>query len=246
VYDLDYFHSVSYKGAKITGLSRYIGKYYWARRFYSKLISRFTPQKGKILEIGCGFGDLLSFLEKDFKTFGTDVSEVAIKEAKKRLKKTKLAVLPAREIGRFGRNSFDTIIASHILEHLKDPAEVIRLAVELLKRKGLFFMVVPNLDSLGRRLKGKNWVGYRDETHLSLYSPEKWYKLLKREGLTIEKTFGDGLWDAPYVPGIPKILQKILFGFPAIVQTLMTVPYLPTSLGESMAVLARKGCGELK
>lgn len=119
MYSLDYFSQGPYKDAKTTGLSKYFGKYYWARRFYAKLIKRVTPKDGKILEVGCGFGDLLSFLEEDYQTVGTDVSRDAINQARKKLRKTKLEVLSAEQLRKFGRNSFDSVIASHILEHLK-------------------------------------------------------------------------------------------------------------------------------
>ena len=240
LFSKDYFSHGPYKGAKISGISRFLGKYYWSRRFYAKLVSRITPHAGKIFEIGCGFGDLLVFLENDFQTAGIDISPYAIKEAHKRLRKTKLFVMTSRQIGRLDHNSFDTIIASHVLEHLKNPKPVIKIVAKLLKPRGIFFIVVPNPDSLGRKIKGKNWVGYRDKTHTSLYNPSKWFKLLEQDGFIIQKTFGDGLWDSPYLPLIPKIFQQLIFGLPAMFQTLLTVPFIPTILGESFVIVARK------
>lgn len=241
MYSLDYFLSGPYKNAKISGFTKYFGKYYWARRFYAKLVGGLTPVGGKVLEIGCGFGDLLSFLENDFQTVGVDISRDAIKEAQKRLKKTKLVVMTSKQIDRLdSNNSFDTVIASHILEHLAKPAVVIKLVSKLLKGNGVFFIVVPNPDSLGRKLKGKKWVGYRDKTHISLYNPSKWFKLLQKEGFNIERTFGDGLWDSPYLPFIPTKIQQLIFGLPAIIQTLLAVTFIPNNFGESIVIIARK------
>lgn len=239
-YTLDYFLQGPYKRAKTSGLSRYFGKYYWARRFYAKLVHRSTPQKGAILEIGCGFGDLLVFLENDFQTVGIDISKDAIKEAQKRLKRTKLVVMASQQIGRIDKDSFDTVIASHILEHLKNPQEVIKIVARLLKSKGVFFIVVPNPDSLGRKLKGKNWVGYKDKTHISVYTSSKWIALLQQEGFSISQIFGDGLWDSPYFSFIPTIIQQLLFGLPAVIQTILTIPFIPTDLGESVVLIAKK------
>lgn len=89
-------------------------------------------------------------------------------------------------------------------------------------------------------MKGKNWVGYRDKTHISLYNPEKWFKLLQEAEFSIEKTFGDGLWDSPYIPTIPTMIQQAVFGLPAAVQTLLTLPFIPINLGESIVIIARK------
>lgn len=240
MYSLDYFARGPYKGAKISGIAKYFGKYFWARRFYAKLVDRITPKKGAILEMGCGFGDLLKFLEEDYQTVGIDISRDAIKEARKRLKKTKLLIMTAKQIDRLENNSFDTVIASHILEHLKNPKAAIKKVFKLLKPKGIFFIVVPNTLSLGRKIKRRDWVGYRDKTHISLYDPERWFKLLQEAGFSIEKTFGDGLWDSPYLPIIPQKIQQLFFGFPAVVQTISTIPFIPVNLGESLVVVAKR------
>jgi SAM-dependent methyltransferase len=47
---------------------------------------------------------------------------------------------------------FDTIVASHVLEHLVDPVEVLRRARDWLAPDGVLAVVVPNADSLHRRL----------------------------------------------------------------------------------------------
>lgn len=55
-FDIKYFLQGPYKGAKIEGKLRLFGKYYWARRFYAKIIERLTTTNGKILEIECEAG----------------------------------------------------------------------------------------------------------------------------------------------------------------------------------------------
>lgn len=52
---------------------------------YCEMISYNKKKKLKTLEIGCGFGNLSNNLRKlGFKTYGTDISETAIKKAKKK------------------------------------------------------------------------------------------------------------------------------------------------------------------
>ena len=52
---------------------------------YCQLLQYKKKRKLKTLEIGCGFGHLSNELNKlNFKTFGTDVSNTAIKKAKKK------------------------------------------------------------------------------------------------------------------------------------------------------------------
>lgn len=239
-FTLKYFLHGPYKGVKTTGLSLYLGKYYWARRFYANLISSITPLGGSILEIGCGFGDLLGFLENKYDTIGIDISLEAINEAKRRLKRTKLIMLDAEKITRFKIHLVDTVVACNILEHLKDPQNVIKKISKVLKPGGFLFMVVPNTDSIGKKIKGVNWVGFRDKTHISLINPSNWHRLLQTEGFIIKKTFGDGLWDSPYIPLLPSLLQKFIFGIPAAIQAVLSLPFIPASFAESLVVLARK------
>lgn len=240
LFTLKYFTSGPYKKAKISGLSRFIGKYYWARRFYSKIIQRITPKKGKILEIGCGFGDLLVFLERDFETWGIDISKDAIKQAKKRLSTSTLLVGNITNRSLFPKQSFDIVIACHVLEHLEDPEKVIRMISSVLKPGGVLFAVIPNPTSVGHALKGKKWIGFQDKTHVSLYSPTRWISCFLKHGLKTESIFGDGLWDSPYIPIIPEFIQRLFFGFPAILQTLSGVLFIPVILGESTIFIVRK------
>lgn len=238
-FSLDYFLKGPYKRAKLSGFSKYLGKYFWARRFYARLISRLTPKGGRILEIGCGFGDLLVFLQDSFHTVGVDVSSDAIKIARKKLGKTKLLILPAEKIGKL-HDTFHTIAIFHTLEHLKRPDKVIRSAVRLLNPNGIFIMAVPNPASICRKIKGDAWVGFTDKTHCSLFNPQKWLKIVEENHLVICKKFGDGMWDSPYFPFIPTILQRIFFGMPAVIQTMTTFPFIPVFLGESIVIIAQK------
>jgi hypothetical protein len=53
--------------------------------------------------------------------------------------------------------------------------------------------------------------------------------------------FSDGFWDAPYLPGLPKAVQKLFFGAPGGLQAILGWSIIPLRMGESMIVLAKKG-----
>ena len=238
-FNANYFSLGPYKRARISGWEKYFGKYFWARRFYASLIRRLTPKGGRILELGCGFGDLLKFLERDYETVGTDISKEAIAKAGKNLNNSRVLVLRAEEL-QILKPKFDTIVACHILEHLKNPEEVIEKAASSLKKKGLFFIVVPDPSSIARRLKGDKWIGFSDKTHISLFSPDKWISILKRNNFEIKKVYSDGLWDSPYLKYLPKFLEQLLFGLPAIMQTLSGRLFIPLNWGESAIIIAKR------
>ena len=59
-------------------------------RFIANKYEKKDKKRLKILEVGCGTGANLSFfIEEGFNTYGIDGSKVAIKLAKKKLKKEK-------------------------------------------------------------------------------------------------------------------------------------------------------------
>lgn len=238
-FSLKYFSSGPYKGAKIAGLKRYFGKYYWARKFYANLIKKEVSKGERILEIGCAFGDLIGLLENDFETHASDISQDALKIAAKNYQRTKFYHFKAEKTFKI-EGRFQAIIAGHILEHIKNPALVLKQISEKLNENGIFLMIVPNTDSLGRQWKKEKWVGYRDKTHISLYTPSKWQKLLEKNNLKIIRGFGDGLWDSPYFPIVPDFVQKIIFSLPAVLQVISSMPFIPVNWGESVVFITRK------
>jgi len=54
---------------------------------------RYLKPKGRLLEIGCGNGDLLAELQNYYDASGVDISEFVVSRLKKRLKKTKLSAM---------------------------------------------------------------------------------------------------------------------------------------------------------
>jgi hypothetical protein len=54
------------------------------------------------------------------------------------------------------------------------------------------------------------------------------------------RVFSDGFWDAPYLPLLPKLFQKIIFGAPGGLQAILVWGIIPLWCGESMIVLAKK------
>jgi len=140
------------------------------------------------------------------------------------------------------RASFDVIVSLHTLEHLAYPLPTLRRLAEKLVPDGVFFMVVPNPQGLGHRLKGKRWFGYRDATHVSLMARAEWIATLHKAGLQVSSIRGDGMWDAPYLPFLPAVVQRALFGAPAALQVFFPIskPFLPPILGECLVVTARR------
>jgi len=140
----------------------------------------------------------------------------------------------------FEADSFDVVLVAHVFEHLDDPGETVVQCARLLRPGGLLLCLVPNTGCVSRRWKGKDWFGFRDAGHVSLHPPDRWLELVEAGGLRVIHSFGDALWDAPYVPLIPTSIQRIVFLLPALIQFQLGVPFIPPRWGEDLGIVARK------
>jgi hypothetical protein len=105
---------------------------------------------------------------------------------------------------------------------------------------GILLLATPNMDSPMRSIKKEHWIGYKDPTHISLLTPAEWLGHLRQRGLKPRRVFSDGFWDAPYMPGLPTALQKLVFGGPGGLQAIMGWSIIPLRMGESLIVIAQK------
>lgn len=193
-------------------------------------------QKGiKILVMGCAYGYLPKRLEENYEVYGIDISNYAIDQAKKISKKSKFKVMDAENIRL--KQKFDVIFCLDILEHLENPEKCIKSCNKLLNQGGLLIISIPNLNSLLKPLKGVNWFGYRDKTHVSLLKPKRWKRLLKRNNFRIVKEFTDGFFDIPYFSFL-KFLQK-LFLIPGWLQYKIKKPFIH-KIGENLILIAKR------
>lgn len=226
-----------YDQAFYEGYSGRFNQYWWARRFYAKLIGRYRGS-GKLLEVGCGLGHVLMRLEDRFETYGVDVSEYAIARASRNAPKTNLRVATAEQTGELP-GPFDVIASFHVVEHLIDPPAVLNLWASMLKPGGLLVFATPNPEAPFAKRKGPRWHG-NHPTHIALKTPGEWVGLTRAAGCRVVKTFGDGLWDVPYIPVVPSPLQLAFFGFPGLVQVVTSVPFIPVRFAESVIVVAER------
>jgi SAM-dependent methyltransferase len=206
--------------------------------YYARVVRRLCPKGGRLLDYGCGTGHLLKRLTAQFQTLGYDGSAYARSRA--RLNAPEAVIL--EEWASLRPKSLDALVALHTLEHLNRPHAVVPQLVSLLDSGGVFLFVVPNTGSLMRRLKRDRWFGYRDPTHHSLLSQAEWLSLVRQAGLDVLWVRGDGWWDAPYLPLIPTVVQRALFGAPAAMQVFWprARPFLPAWLGECLIIAARR------
>ena len=149
--------------------------YFWHKRRV-KHIEKLVD-KGKILDVGCGRALELEMLKKHgWLTYATEFSE------KLRGNLLKKGVHPFFcEIWQLRKknNFFDVITLWHSLEHISDPAKVIKTSHRLLRKNGYLVIEVPNFGSFERKLFGQFWFHLDLPRHLYHFSKESLLKELK-------------------------------------------------------------------
>ena len=234
-FDEKYFSTNAYQDVSFAKYSQY----WWSNRFYAILARRYGQRGTTLLEIGSGLGHLVGQLDGFFATAAVDVNHWALVQSKAVAPRTLLQVASAEGLP-FADGSFGVVIIKHVVEHLPHPEKAIAELGRVIAPGGVLILATPNLASLSRPSKGDKWIGYHDPTHISLKPPSEWLSMLKEAGFKLKRVFADGFWDAPYVPLIPKNLQKLAFGSLGGLQAISGVVFLPMRWGESIMVVARK------
>lgn len=127
------------------------------RRARQKAVTRLHPTPGRVLDVGCGRGVMLAGLRAaGWIVVGTEVDEAVAHSARQALgEQIRVGDIAGMELA---EAPFDVITFWHVLEHLADPAAVLKRARELLAPGGAVIVAVPNLDSWQARLSGGHWL----------------------------------------------------------------------------------------
>lgn len=156
-----------------------------SERKISPILKKTSRKKLKVLDVGYALGTLLSMLDKKgHETYGIDISNFAIKEAKK-YTKANLKVGDVNKGLSYKDNFFDAVFALDIIEHLDSPIKFALEVKRILEKEGLFFVHSPNINSIFEKILRKNWFGYKDNTHIYFFNRKSLKFLLEKAGFEI-------------------------------------------------------------
>ena len=150
--------------------------------FYSFFCKNIPSSKGKLLEIGCFDGYLLTRLQKDhWDVYGCDPAgqtSIAIENLG-----SDRIVNDFFSVGAYPANHFDVVIFRHLLEHLYDLHSFLDAVAYVLKKDGCVFIEVPNIYATF------NFGGFGSffHQHISHFSIETLQALLRQHNFIIEK-----------------------------------------------------------
>ena len=171
------------------------------------------PLRGRVLDVGCGSGDLLAALRADgWSVQGVEPQALGATRAQRELG---LDVLNGRfEDACLPESSFDAIVFSGVFEHLHDPVAALRRARALLAPGGLVAVLfLPLLDSPEAHLLGPRWMALDLPRHLTHFQEVTFTKMVTQAGLGVagKKTYSRRHNPAQLVGSLAPRLQKHRF-----------------------------------
>lgn len=153
-------------------------------------ISKHVPENAFIVDVGCGGGEFLRILRRlgpdTWRLAGVDISQKSIDN---------LADAGIEGIcGRFEAMDWllpklDAIVMNQVIEHLDDPAVVVKRAAELLKPGGVLIIETPSVDAWDAKMFwDRYWGGWHTPRHWTLYTAKTLGDLMVNSGLEIVET----------------------------------------------------------
>lgn len=123
----------------------------------------------RLLDVGCGTGEFLNRMQlAGWRVEGLDFDPDAVREAKSRYG-FHVTQGDLRDAG-YVDSTFDFITMSHVVEHVHDPAGLLRHCHRVLKPGGTLVIVTPNACSFGHQRFRQNWRGLETPRHLHIFS----------------------------------------------------------------------------
>ena len=170
--------------------------------FYIK--DNFFKNQGRLLDIGCGTGDMMrAFSKYGFEVSGTDIAEV--NEVSNKFNFV-IGNLEEEKLN-FDSNTFDFIFSKSVIEHLRNPINLLNESYRLLNARGKCVIMTPSW-------KHNSWGPfYFDFTHVSPFTKPSLRDAMLMAGFKNVKIFHfyqlPIIWKLPFLSVISKIISKL-------------------------------------
>ena len=141
-------------------------KFFITQPFELELLA--TLPKGKLLDVGCGSGHMLKLAQQlGWEVTGIEIDPKAVAVA--RAQGLNVVQGDYRKLESF-LNGFDCIVCSHVLEHIHNPIELLKLLENAINKNGVLLLSAPNAKSHMRKYFGENWRGLEAPRHVTIPS----------------------------------------------------------------------------
>jgi len=158
-----------------------------------KLLEKYSPGKGRILDVGCAIGDFMQVAKsRGWDPHGVDITADSIDEIRRRtgveIKVGDFATVP------YDENYFDVVNLGDSIEHMMDPHDALRKVHHILKPGGIGYLRTPDALHLMPLLFRQSWIQIKPKEHLFYFTRKTMRRMLEQSGLEILKVSSSGTY----------------------------------------------------
>ncbi len=196
---------------------------------YKKIVEKIKKYKkrGEVLDVGCSAGILSKFLKDEgYYVFGIEPNKKAHQLAKKILEK-KVFLGNLSDFLKKKKKKFDIVIYNHVLEHIQDINQELKLIKKVLAKNGLLVLGTPNYANIIFFLRQKYWESLMPSEHHWHFSKKNLITLLKKFHFRILDVSFDNDQRLDY-----PLIKRVYFNFLSFVNKILHT-------GESILIIAQ-------
>ncbi len=152
----------------------------------SRLLEK-PAQDTRLLDVGCSSGAFLSIaIQLGYRAEGVEPAPKAAQSAIQAGLKVHSGTLHST---RFLTGNFDALTLFEVIEHIKDPLELLKECRRILRREGILLIGTGNTDSWTAAIMKSRWQYFHIEHHgghISFFNPLSMCLLAERAGFTLQ------------------------------------------------------------
>jgi len=133
-----------------------------------------------LLDIGCGDGLLLEIGQSaGIECFGTEQRQSLCRQVRAQLGEKAIV---SQDVSKLDAASYDVVTLLNVIEHLRQPKEMLTEIHRLLKPDGLLLVHAPNMGGIPARIRGKRWNQIEPFEHFYYFNTQTLTAMLSDAG----------------------------------------------------------------
>jgi SAM-dependent methyltransferase len=163
-----------------------------ARRKGGTYRSMVSAPHAQVVDIGCGDGRLLDVLKAScppgWRYHGVDWSERAIERVRRKGYEGRSGDVSRMDLSDW-EGKFDLALMHQLIEHVRDPRELLARVRRILKPGGALSVETPDIDAWDFRLLSRRyWAGYHIPRHFYIFDKKSFSDLARDVGFEVTST----------------------------------------------------------
>lgn len=153
----------------LNGSKSSLGLFLWYHHMAIKDLLFYTRKGGKVLDLGCGTGQLTERIPESFEIYALDLSSASLSLTRKRSRKSEVICASVMNLP-FRSETFDAVVTTEVIEHVLDHKLMIRDVLRTLCSNGVLILTTVIKGSISGH--HRNMFGERvlSTNHLHEYS----------------------------------------------------------------------------